>query len=524
MGFMRFGWAAVVASRGTLLSPGPRTRWGALGMVAAGLVSSGTSAAGDVSFTWQSRLVDVNGQPIATTQDVTITLYDSADTELWSKLYDDQPIDDGYAAIVLTGLDDLGRDLDAVAFDAPVYLGVALGGVELSPRQRIGAVPGSASGGGSAGPPVALVDGATIPVNAGLGQTFTLTIGGNRSLANPTGLVDGETYTFRITQDGTGGRTLAFGSAYRFNGDVAPILSGGPGKKTVLHFTSDGTALYHLGTYAEPSCVPGSQTFLYTGADQTFNVPSGCFALSVKLWGAGGGGGYPTSGSGASGGGGGFASANLAVTQGQSLTIVVGQGGQTSSTSNGCTGFAYGGGGRGCVSGHTGAGGGGGGRSAIRSGATELVTAGGGGGAGGHFGPPSAGVGGPGGGTDGVAGSQANGGGGGTQFAGGSAAAVQYGGTNGAAFQGGDGGHINGGGGGGWYGGAGGGHVGGSGVSAGGGGGSGYVSGAGVSAGVLTGGTGTTPGGTAVSGYSSGVGVGGGSNTVGGDGRVIITW
>lgn len=66
--------------------------------------------------------------------------------------------------------------------------------------------------------PVVLLDGATINVNAAIGSTFRVTLGGNRTLANPTNLTDGQQLFFRIKQDGTGSRTLTFGSMYKFPG------------------------------------------------------------------------------------------------------------------------------------------------------------------------------------------------------------------------------------------------------------------------------------------------------------------
>lgn len=66
--------------------------------------------------------------------------------------------------------------------------------------------------------PSALTDGATIAVNALLSNNFTVTIAGNRTLSNPTNLVAGQILNFQITQDATGGRTLAFGVNY--NGTV----------------------------------------------------------------------------------------------------------------------------------------------------------------------------------------------------------------------------------------------------------------------------------------------------------------
>ena len=70
-----------------------------------------------------------------------------------------------------------------------------------------------------------MTDGATITPDATEGPLYTVTLGGNRTLANPTSLQPGQLYIFRIVQDGTGSRTLAFGSAFKFPGGTAPTLS-----------------------------------------------------------------------------------------------------------------------------------------------------------------------------------------------------------------------------------------------------------------------------------------------------------
>lgn len=75
--------------------------------------------------------------------------------------------------------------------------------------------------------PVALTDGANIATDASLSNVFTVTLGGNRTLDNPTNLVAGRVYTWIISQDGTGGHTLAFGSNFDFPGGVAPTIANG---------------------------------------------------------------------------------------------------------------------------------------------------------------------------------------------------------------------------------------------------------------------------------------------------------
>ncbi len=73
-------------------------------------------------------------------------------------------------------------------------------------------------------PVVALTDAATIGIDATLGDIFDATLGGNRTLGNPTGAVNGQKLLFRIKQDGTGGRTLAFGTKYRFGSDLSSVV------------------------------------------------------------------------------------------------------------------------------------------------------------------------------------------------------------------------------------------------------------------------------------------------------------
>lgn len=70
-----------------------------------------------------------------------------------------------------------------------------------------------------------LTDGATITPNFAANNSFTVTLGGNRTLANPTNLVAGQSGVIIINQDGTGGRTLAYGSYYDFGGGTAPTLT-----------------------------------------------------------------------------------------------------------------------------------------------------------------------------------------------------------------------------------------------------------------------------------------------------------
>jgi hypothetical protein len=70
-----------------------------------------------------------------------------------------------------------------------------------------------------------LTDGASIATNLALSNNFSATLAGNRTLANPTNVVAGQSGSIFITQDGTGSRTLAYGGYFKFVGGTAPVLS-----------------------------------------------------------------------------------------------------------------------------------------------------------------------------------------------------------------------------------------------------------------------------------------------------------
>jgi hypothetical protein len=70
-----------------------------------------------------------------------------------------------------------------------------------------------------------LTDGATITPDFATANNYTVTLAGNRTLANPTNLTAGQSGSIFVVQDGTGSRTLAFGSYWDFVGGTAPTLS-----------------------------------------------------------------------------------------------------------------------------------------------------------------------------------------------------------------------------------------------------------------------------------------------------------
>ena len=78
---------------------------------------------------------------------------------------------------------------------------------------------------GQRGSITALTDGATITPDFALSNNWSLAIGGNRTLANPSNQTAGQAGTIVVTQDGTGSRTLAYGSNWKFPGGTAPTLT-----------------------------------------------------------------------------------------------------------------------------------------------------------------------------------------------------------------------------------------------------------------------------------------------------------
>lgn len=71
----------------------------------------------------------------------------------------------------------------------------------------------------------ALTDASSITPDFSAANNFSVTLGGTRTLENPTNLVAGQSGVIFISQDGTGGRTLSFGSYWDFSGGTAPALT-----------------------------------------------------------------------------------------------------------------------------------------------------------------------------------------------------------------------------------------------------------------------------------------------------------
>lgn len=78
---------------------------------------------------------------------------------------------------------------------------------------------------GQRGEITTLTDASSISIDLAASNNFAVTLAGNRTLANPSNVVAGQSGSIFISQDGTGSRTLAYGSQYDFASGSAPTLS-----------------------------------------------------------------------------------------------------------------------------------------------------------------------------------------------------------------------------------------------------------------------------------------------------------
>ena len=96
----------------------------------------------------------------------------------------------------------------------------------------------------------ALTDGATITPDFAVANNFSVTLGGNRTLANPSNLTAGQSGAIFIAQDGTGSRTLAFGTYWDFPSGTAPTLTTTAGAVDLLVYTVRTTTSIHASLIA----------------------------------------------------------------------------------------------------------------------------------------------------------------------------------------------------------------------------------------------------------------------------------
>jgi hypothetical protein len=181
---------------------------------------------------------------------------------------------------------------------------------------------------------------------------------------------------FSLRAKGNGARgTGTFGGGSGGGGGFGrtsgqPNTGGGGGGVSEFNFGGVGNG--GSGIFILSLSTPEIATFSYTGTIQDYVVPAWVSQVRVSMWGAGGGGRSVLKG-----GAGAFMRGVLPVTPGETLGILVGQGGRFAFRGSGKT---FGGGGTGGGTGQLNLNAQGGGRSAIRRGTSDIATVGAGGG------------------------------------------------------------------------------------------------------------------------------------------------
>jgi hypothetical protein len=163
-------------------------------------------------------------------------------TDAVTKAYADALVSGGtgsFTTLTVTGTTTLATALTGVLKGTSGVVSVATAGTDyagISTAQSFTA--------GQRGSVSALTDGATITPNFNTANNFSLTLGGNRTLANPTNLTAGQSGVIVITQDATGGRTLAYGSNWDFSGGTAPTLTTAANAVDVLvYYVNSATSI-----------------------------------------------------------------------------------------------------------------------------------------------------------------------------------------------------------------------------------------------------------------------------------------
>jgi hypothetical protein len=100
-----------------------------------------------------------------------------------------------------------------------------------------------------------LTDAVTVSIALTNSNNFHITLAGNRTLGNPTnGEINlGQTGSIFVVQDGTGSRTLAYGSSYEFPAGTVPTLSTSINAVDRLDYivrTSTAIQMVHSGEYS----------------------------------------------------------------------------------------------------------------------------------------------------------------------------------------------------------------------------------------------------------------------------------
>jgi len=90
-----------------------------------------------------------------------------------------------------------------------------------------------------------LTSGSTVTPDFAASNNFTLTLGASLTIANPTNLVVGQSGSIFLIQDGTGSRTISWGSYFDWAGGTAPTLSTAAGSVDRLDYIVRSASSIH---------------------------------------------------------------------------------------------------------------------------------------------------------------------------------------------------------------------------------------------------------------------------------------
>ena len=90
-----------------------------------------------------------------------------------------------------------------------------------------------------------LTSGSTVTPDFAASNNFTLTLGENLTIANPTNCTAGQSGSIFLIQDGTGSRTITWGSYFDWAGGTPPTLSTAAGSVDRLDYIVRSASSIH---------------------------------------------------------------------------------------------------------------------------------------------------------------------------------------------------------------------------------------------------------------------------------------
>jgi hypothetical protein len=218
-------------------------------------------------------------------------------------------------------------------------------------------IAGAAGATGPTGPAAAGGGSVSIVGSTGFSSVLTVATGGTGVFGNANLTFNGSSLsvtgnevvkfngTSALTSYGSGADTLTLQSTSNaYSNAIASMFFGNAttgyplgriyGLDTASASPASSALVFQTANAIVNGALTGTNIFTYTGSDQTYTVPVGTTSITVTMWGAGGGGATPNPG-----GPGAFVSGTLSVTPGDTLKVIVGQGGPQMTAS------VYGGGG-----------------------------------------------------------------------------------------------------------------------------------------------------------------------------------